>query len=304
MRKRHRQQGSDVNHRCLYHSLIGYRASRIPCLHVLWLALSIRKSRYANLTSKIGNQQLVLVHLHFGSTASSIRLSTSGPSPRFNTTMSSRFLALPAELRQRIYTFIFQGPAVIRDYTPEQKRRYLSRSQPEDEQPQGYRANYEILLTNKLTFVEALELYYYLTTVKFSVCELVHMPMTFYQLSRVRSIQLDECCWMHYKWTAHDGAGLEDILPRLQQFSKLETIGLPTLMDIDESDHANCFGQQATEHDLEDGFTSDEVYGEFVEAMIVALPQTMVYVKAMGVIAIADGRGSHEKTMVVSANYH
>ncbi len=132
MRKRHRQQGSDVNHRCLHHSLIGYHASRIPCLHVLPLGLTIRKSRYIHFTSlQDRNQLLVLVHLPFVSTASSIRLSTSGSSPRFNTTtMSCRFLALPAELRQRIYTFIFQGPAVMRTYTPEQKRRYLYEINP------------------------------------------------------------------------------------------------------------------------------------------------------------------------------
>ena len=219
-----------------------------------------------------------------------------------NTTMACHFLALPAELRQRIYTFIFQGPVVTRTYTIEQRRRYSSRSRPGDEQPQGYREKYAILLTNRTTFDEALVLYYNLTKFRLSFCELVHVPMTFQQLSHVRRIELDECCWGHYKWTANDGAGLEDILPRLQQFSRLETITLPGLMDIDEVDHADCFEQQATEGDLKDGFTSDEVYGGLVEAMTVGLLQTKVYVNAIGVIGKDDGRGGYEKTMIVSAN--
>ncbi len=126
--------------------------------------------------------------------------------------------------------------------------------------------------------------------------------MTFQQLSHVRRIELDECCWGHYKWIANDGAGLDDILPRLQQFSRFETLTLPSLMDIDEVDHADCFIQQASESDLRDGFTSDEVYGELVEATTVGLLQTKVYVNAIGVIGNDDGRGGYEKTMIVSAN--
>ena len=268
--------------------------------HVLPLALKF-ESRATFTSRQDGNQLLVLVHLHFVSTASSTRLSTSGPSPRFNTTMSCRFLALPAELRQRVYIFVFQGPAAIRIYTSEQQRRYSPRSRPKDEQLLRFRANYDILLTNKTTFNEALVLYYDLTTVRLSFCELVHMPMTFQQLSHVRKIQLEVCCDEHDEWLANDGSGLEDILPRLQQFSRLETLRLPCLIEIDEDEHADCFGEQPTGSHLRDGFTSDEVYGELVEAITVALRHTKVYVKAIGIIAIADGHGGYQKSTIVSA---
>ena len=192
--------------------------------------------------------------------------------------MSCSLLALPAELRQRVWFYHFQGSAIRRAYRPAQRHWYHGRAclDTEDEQ-RGSQAQQSILLTCKTIHREAFMLYYQVSTFRYSFCELVNTPIPSAQLFNARTVHLDVYC------TEHTDADLfgPDIVARLQQFYRLDRIYLPPITQSADWE-AECFKLDATGDDVLSALKEDCSYGWLWDWMADEMPRTRIYLNVKG----------------------
>ena len=203
-----------------------------------------------------------------------------------NSSMPMSLLALPAEFRQRVWFYHFQGSAIRRAYRSSQRHCYRERActASEDEQ-RGSQAQQSILLTCKTIHREALMLYYQAAIFRYSFCELVNTPIPSAQLFNARTVHLDVYCTQHTDGTFFG----EDIVPRLQQFYRLDRLYLTPLT---QSAYwgADCCKSDATDDDMLSTLTQHYTYGCLWGWMIDAMPHTRIYPYVKG----SSGDNWHE----------
>ena len=213
-------------------------------------------------------------------------------SPYIDTNATCQLLTLPAELRQRIYRYIFHGSTVIRshidpvrckppawvgDYPARQKARWGCYQDWLDSN-----AVYKnILLTCKAIYHDALVSYLENSTLSISVYQLVEAPPRAQHLLHIRHIDIEEEVDRYLK-----KVNLRKAVSMLQRFSNLESVGLTEFEFTDRSKHREYFGPN--NDGLKEAILADDRWGFFISEITRTLPKVELTFEIEGCATFED----------------
>ena len=203
-----------------------------------------------------------------------------------------RFLSLPAELRQRIYSYIFYGSTVVRSYIDPRRRKplvglcdYPANEEAPFEYYQRWLASNvaykNVLLTCKAIYHDALATYLGNSTLSISVCQLAHAPRRTQHLRHVRHIEINEQVDRHLS-----KMNMAAAVRMLHEFSSLESVGLAHFEFTNYRKHEEYFGPN--NDGLKEAILADSKWGFFVNKTTKALPKVELMFETRGCATLGD----------------
>ena len=209
---------------------------------------------------------------------------------RVDTNAAGRLLTLPAEIRQRIYSYTFQDSVIVRSHVNRNRRKksialcdYPNGTEDLSGAPYWHGGDWadfydwllscandkSLLLTCKAIYNDALASYFGSSTLYTSVCQLaIAPPMSPEYFLHIRNVSLDEQDELHLKRSL-----VKKAISVLQQFSRLDSLRLSEpeceASPLDEPSGPNNTG-------LREAILEVVRWGFLVGGLVKAFPDTRI----------------------------
>ena len=209
------------------------------------------------------------------------------------TRAAGRFLTLPAEIRQRIYSYTFDDSIIVRSHiNPSRRTKPASLCDYPNSWRDGCEGDFydwlllcatdkNLLLTCKAIYNDALASYLSLSTLNISLCQLANTPsMSRKHLLHIRNISLDEEDESHLE----DDRLVKEAICVLRQFSHLESLRVPVfdhLSNVRDDWEPNRRG-------LRNAILAETHWGIRVGELAEALPQTRISFATFDFVTVKD----------------